>query len=71
MFVRNKKKILLKALSMWCVYMAGLAELIPYIVPYLDAFIPQWVSLALLIAAPVARIIKQDDLATGDDDAES
>ncbi|MBB2699637.1 UNVERIFIED_ORG: hypothetical protein GGD58_004826 [Rhizobium pisi] len=34
--IRNKRRVLTWSLSMWCVYLAGLFELLPYVVPYLD-----------------------------------
>ena len=71
MLIRNRKQVLLKALSLWCVYLAGFLEILPYIVPYLDNVIPRWASLVLLALAPFARLIKQDNLATGGDDAET
>lgn len=62
MFIRNPRRVLTRSLSMWCVYLAGLLELTPYIVPYLDGYVPHWLSFALLLASPIARIIDQGNL---------
>jgi len=55
-------RVLARSLSMWCVYLAGLLELAPYIVPYLDAWIPNWLSIVFLMISPLARIIAQGNL---------
>ncbi|MBY3434810.1 hypothetical protein [Rhizobium laguerreae] len=60
--VSNPGRVLVRSLSMWCIYAAGLAEIIPYIVPYLDAFIPTWLSIALLLASPLLRVVDQGGL---------
>jgi hypothetical protein len=61
-FIRNKRRVLTRSLSMYCVYLAGLLEVAPYIVPYLDSYIPRWLSIAFLLAAPFARVIDQGNL---------
>ena len=60
--VSNPGRVLLRSLSMWCVYLAGLAEVVPYIVPYLDDYIPRWLSVVFLVLAPLARVIPQRKL---------
>ncbi|MEK1929746.1 MAG: hypothetical protein AAAC47_08145 [Pararhizobium sp.] len=65
MFIRNKRHVLTWSLSMWCVYLAGLLELAPYIVPYLDGYIPRWAAIACLVVSPLARIIDQGGLSDG------
>ncbi|KEC75482.1 hypothetical protein RLPCCGM1_c0859 [Rhizobium leguminosarum bv. phaseoli CCGM1] len=53
---------------MWCVYAAGLLEVVPYIVPYLDDWIPKWLSILFLAASPIARLIHQPALKENDND---
>lgn len=60
--VSKPGRVLARSLSMWCVYLAGLLELIPYIVPYLDAWIPSWASIVFLVLSPLARVIAQRNL---------
>ncbi|MBX4899172.1 DUF7940 domain-containing protein [Rhizobium bangladeshense] len=60
--IRNRRRVLTWSLSMWCVYLAGLFELLPYVVPYLDDFIPKWLSAGILLMSPIARIIHQENL---------
>lgn len=62
LFVKHKRRVLTWSLSMWCVYLAALFDLAPYIVPYLDDWIPKWVSILCLVASPVARLVHQPNL---------
>ena len=62
MFVPNKGRVLTRSLSMWCVYLAGALEILPYLVPYLDGVIPRWLSIVILLLSPLARIIHQGGL---------
>ncbi|NDK54034.1 hypothetical protein HLI03_32155 [Rhizobium laguerreae] len=59
MLVHNWRCVLARSLSLWCVYFAGTFELAPYIVPYLDSYIPPWLSIALLLLSIPARVIDQ------------
>ncbi|WP_280952796.1 hypothetical protein [Rhizobium anhuiense] len=40
MLVHNWRRVLARSLSLWCVYFAGAFELAPYIVSYLDGYVP-------------------------------
>jgi hypothetical protein len=60
--VSNPWRVLARSYALWCVYGAGLAEIVPYVVPYLDAYIPTWLSIALLLASPFLRVIDQGGL---------
>lgn len=60
--VSRPGRVLARSLSMWCIYAAGLLEIIPYIVPYLDGWIPGWASISLLVLSPLARIVAQGNL---------
>jgi hypothetical protein len=64
--VKHKRRVLTWSLSMWCVYLAGLFEIAPYVVPYLDDWIPRWASIVILLASPVARLIHQPNLKEND-----
>jgi len=52
-------RALLLALSMWPVYLAGLLAIAPYIVPYLDGYVPKWLLILILLLSPFGRIIDQ------------
>ncbi|ANM09629.1 hypothetical protein B5K08_05955 [Rhizobium leguminosarum bv. trifolii] len=66
--VKHKRRVLARSLSMWCVYAAGFLEVVPYIVPYLDDWIPKWLSILFLAASPIARLIHQPALKENDND---
>lgn len=59
MLVPHWRRVLVRSLSLWCVYFAGAFELAPYIVPYLDGYIPPWLSIVLLLLSVPARVIDQ------------
>jgi hypothetical protein len=59
MLVPHWRRVLARSLSLWCVYFAGIFELAPYIVPYLDSYIPPWASIVLLLLSVPARVIDQ------------
>lgn len=59
MLVPHWRRVLVRSLSLWCVYLAGAFELAPYIVPYLDGYIPPWLSIVLLLLSVPARVIDQ------------
>ena len=65
--VNRPGRILARSFSMWCVYMAGALEIAPYVVPYLDDWIPRWLSIVFLLASPLARIIPQASI-SGDNE---
>lgn len=60
--VSKPGRVLARSLSMWCVYISGLLEIVPYIVPYMDEWIPSWASILVLALSPFARIIAQRNL---------
>lgn len=60
--VPHKRRVLLRAYSMWAVYLSGALALAPYIVPYFDDYVPHWVSIAALLLSPLGAIIHQDNL---------
>lgn len=60
--VNNWRRVLLRSYAMWCVYLAGLLDLIPNIVPFTADYIPTWASIALLALSPIVRIIHQHSL---------
>lgn len=52
-------RVLLRAHSMHLVYVATALEIASNAVPYMAGIIPWWVIVAVLVAAPVARIYSQ------------
>ncbi|MGZ9724252.1 DUF7940 domain-containing protein [Rhizobium miluonense] len=52
-------RALWRAYSLWPVYVAALLGLAPQIVPYLDDYVPHWLSVAILCLSPIGRIIDQ------------
>jgi hypothetical protein len=69
--VDNWHRVLLRSYSMWCVYLAGLAEIIPSIVPFTAEYIPTWASIALLALSPLVRIIHQHSISRGNNGTEN
>lgn len=60
--VPHAGRVLTRALSMHLVYAATLLQILAGAVPYMAGFVPWWVPVAILVAAPVARIISQGGL---------
>jgi hypothetical protein len=60
--VRRPGRTLLLSFSMWPVYLAGLLGIAPYILPYLDGYIPHWLLIAILLLSPLGRVIDQGNL---------
>jgi hypothetical protein len=56
--VPNWRRVLLRAQSMWCVYIAAALQVLPYVSDHL----PWWVPVAVLLAAPLFRIRDQGGL---------
>lgn len=56
------KRTLLRAYSMWSVYIAAVLGAADYLVPYLPDYLPRWVPIVILITAPIFRVIEQRDL---------
>lgn len=57
--VSNWRGVLLRAASMWCVYIATALEIASSAIPYASDYLPWWVPIVVLVAAPIARIISQ------------
>jgi hypothetical protein len=62
MLVPNWRRVLLRASSLWCVYAAVALEIAASTVPYVSDILPRWLTILVLVAAPVARIISQGGL---------
>ncbi|NSX84473.1 hypothetical protein G6L86_02635 [Agrobacterium tumefaciens] len=62
MFIRNWRRVLLRASSMWCVYVATILQIAESLVPYATDYLPWWVPVAVLVFAPLFRIISQGGL---------
>lgn len=62
MLVPNWRRVLLRASSLWPVYLASALELAVEFVPYVADLLPRWVLLILLLLTPVFRIIRQEKL---------
>lgn len=60
--VKNKGRVLTWSLALWPVYIAGLLGIAPYIVPFLDGYIPRWMIIAILALSPLGRVIEQRKL---------
>lgn len=58
--IPNWKRVLLRGWSMHCVYLATALQIAVSTLPYVADFVPWWVAVLVLIAAPVARIISQE-----------
>lgn len=57
--VANWRGVLLRAASMWCVYIATVLEIASSAIPYASDYLPWWAPIVVLVAAPIARIISQ------------
>lgn len=57
--IPNARGVLLRSLALWCVYLSGLCEVLPYMVPYLDGYIPSWLSTVFIALSPIGRVIDQ------------
>jgi hypothetical protein len=62
MLVPNWRRVLLRASSLWCVYLAVGLEIAASTIPYVSDILPRWLTILVLVAAPVARIISQGGL---------
>lgn len=69
--VKNKRRVLTWSLALWPVYIAGLLGIAPYIVPFLDGWVPRWLIISILALSPFGRVIKQRNLKEDDDGSES
>jgi hypothetical protein len=62
MLIRNWRRVLWRASSMWCVYIATILQIAESLVPYVADYLPWWVPVAVLVLAPLFRIISQGGL---------
>ena len=62
MLVPNWRRVLLRASSLWCVYLAVALEIAASTIPYVSDILPRWLTILVLVAAPIARIISQGGL---------
>lgn len=61
-FVPGWRRVLLRAQSMWAVYLALAFEVAANALPYVSDKLPWWVPLLVLAAAPFLRIRDQGGL---------
>jgi len=66
-FVKHKRRVLAWSLALWPVYIAGLLGIAPYIVPFLDGWLPRWSLVLILALSPLGRVIQQKNLQEDDD----
>ena len=50
--VKHKRRVLTWSLALWPVYLAGLLGIAPYIVPFLDGWLPRWALVLILALSP-------------------
>ncbi len=62
MLIKNWRRVLWRASSMWCVYAAAFLQIAENAVPYAADYLPWWVPVAVLVLAPLFRIISQGGL---------
>lgn len=60
--IPNPGRALARSYAMWCVYLSGLLQLLPAIVPYVAGYIPPWASLVLMLLAPLGYVIAQPSI---------
>lgn len=60
--VPHWRRVLLRAWSLWPVYLAAVLELAMEILPYVADWLPWWAPLVLLALTPIFRVIKQEKL---------
>lgn len=65
--VKHKRRVLTWSLALWPVYIAGLLGIAPYIVPFLDGWLPRWLLIFILALSPLGRVIEQRNLKENDD----
>lgn len=57
--VPHWRRVLWRASSLWVVYIATLLGWAVNVLPYVAAWLPWWVPIAVLTLAPIFRIIEQ------------
>ncbi|ANM12034.1 hypothetical protein [Rhizobium sp. N324] len=65
--VKHKRRVLTWSLALWPVYIAGLLGILPYIVPFLDGYLPRWLLILILALSPFGRVVEQRKLKENDD----
>ena len=60
--VPNWRRVLLRAWSLWPVYLVAVFELAAELAPYLSDLLPRWLIVAILLLNPLLRIIRQGAL---------
>lgn len=62
MFIQNWRRVLWRASSLWAVYVATALQIAENAIPYAADYLPWWVPVAVLVIAPLFRIISQGGL---------
>jgi hypothetical protein len=57
--VRDWRRVLSRAYSMWLVYALAALELGKQVIPYISDFLPWWGPVLVILAIPVARVVSQ------------
>lgn len=68
--VHNWPRVLLRASSLWPVYLSLFLDLAVEMVPYLADWLPWWVPIVILVLTPFFRIIRQERLHADQSDKE-
>lgn len=66
--VPHWRRVLLRAWSLWPVYLVAGFELAAEVVPYLSDFLPRWLVILILLLNPLLRIIRQGSLHASEQD---
>lgn len=56
----NWGTVLKKAWSVRLMALAAILQLLQTLVPYVDDFLPSWLTVAILVAAFISRFVSQD-----------
>ena len=62
MIIRNWWPVLKRSSALWCVYITLLLQIAENAVPSIADYLPWWVPVAVLVLAPLFRIISQGGL---------
>lgn len=62
MLIHNWRRVLWRASSLWAVYVATVLQVAENAIPYVADYLPWWVPVAVLVLAPIFRIISQGGL---------
>lgn len=66
--IENWHRVLLRAWSVWCIYLAIAIKLATECLPYIGEVVPWWLSIGVLSLGLVLRIIKQGARGVADSD---